>query len=80
MRASLNMVANSKEITQFQVEQLFNQQEFCLNLFSLFDQAGQGFLVQEDWIAHLRNCCTGTGSVTLFTRPFFPAYFVFKIH
>eukprot|EP00090_Calanus_glacialis_P005272 TRINITY_DN14088_c0_g1_i1.p1 TRINITY_DN14088_c0_g1~~TRINITY_DN14088_c0_g1_i1.p1 ORF type:complete len:1071 (+),score=285.92 TRINITY_DN14088_c0_g1_i1:327-3215(+) len=61
MRASLNMVANSKEITQFQVEQLFNQQEFCLNLFSLFDQAGQGFLVQEDWIAHLRNCCTGTG-------------------
>jgi len=56
MRASLNMVAKSKEITQFQVEQLFNQQDFCVNLFTLFDQSQQGFLVQEEWISHLRNC------------------------
>ena len=31
-------------------------QDFCVNLFTLFDQSQQGFLVQEEWISHLRNC------------------------
>ena len=32
-------------------------QEFCSNLFNLFDESSQGFLVQDDWISHLKNTC-----------------------
>ena len=33
-------------------------QEFCTNLFYLFDDWSQGFLVQDRWISHLKNACS----------------------
>jgi len=33
-------------------------QEFCTNLFYLFDDWSQGFLVQDRWISHLKNTCS----------------------
>ena len=26
-------------------------------MFNLFDESSQGFLVQDDWISHLKNTC-----------------------
>jgi len=62
MRESLRLVSKGSEISQFQVESLLGQQEFCLHLFTLFDKEGRGDLVQEDWIAQIKNSCTTGGT------------------
>ena len=32
-------------------------QDFCYHLFRLFDTEGNGFLIQDEWIAMLKENC-----------------------
>ena len=53
--------SNGTDISQFQVEIMFKQRDFCSNLFLLSDHRRKGFLVQEEWISALRNFSVNLG-------------------
>ena len=61
IRESLEKNSNGTDISQFQVETLIKQKDFCFNLFLLFDHHTNGHLVQEEWISALRNCSINLG-------------------
>ena len=56
IRESLSKDLSGKDISQYQLETLLQQKEFCSDLFQLFDHEMKGYLVQEDWISSLRKC------------------------
>ena len=56
IRESLSKDISGKDISQYQLETLLQQKEFCSDLFQLFDHEMKGYLVQEDWISSLRKC------------------------
>lgn len=56
IRESLSKNSSGKDISQYQLETLLQQKEFCSDLFQLFDHEMKGYLVQEDWISSLRKC------------------------
>ena len=61
IRETLAKNSNGTDISQFQVETLVKQKDFCFNLFLLFDHHTKGYLVQEEWISALRNCSVNLG-------------------
>ena len=61
IRETLAKNSNGTDISQFHVETLFKQKEFCSNLFLLFDHHTKGHLVQEEWVSALRNCSVNLG-------------------
>ena len=56
IRESLSKDLSGKDISQYQLETLLQQKEFCSDLFQLFDHEMKGYLIQEDWISSLRKC------------------------
>lgn len=60
VREAAQRASTKSELHKTQIETLLNEKEFCSNLFNLFDESSQGFLVQDDWISHLKNTCSAS--------------------
>lgn len=58
VREAVQRASTKSSLHKSQIETLLSEREFCSNLFNLFDESSQGFLIQDDWISHLKNTCS----------------------
>merc|ERR1719507_1693126 len=57
VREAVQRASTKSQLQKSHLDTLLSEREFCSNLFNLFDESSQGFLVQDDWISHLKNTC-----------------------
>lgn len=54
MREAISRVATKSQLHKVQIETLLKQKEFSSNVFLLFDESCQGFLIQDNWVSMLK--------------------------
>jgi len=58
VREAAQRAATKSELHKTQIESLLGEKELCANLFNLFDESSAGYLVQDEWISHLKTSCS----------------------
>lgn len=64
VREAAQRAATKSELHKTQIESLLGEKELCANLFNLFDESSAGYLVQDEWISHLKTCCSTSEDTT----------------